>query len=159
VPACVLRMSCIYGPHQMGTEDQGWLAHFLLRAIAGDPITIYGDGRQVRDVLHIDDAVDTYLAARAHIDTIAGRAFNLGGGAANAVSLRQLIAHIEQLLGCRIGLAFDGWRDGDQRYFVADARAAQAALGLRSPLGWRGGIARLAQHFGAAMPLELQAAQ
>jgi CDP-paratose 2-epimerase len=145
----VLRMSCIYGERQLGTEDQGWLAHFLLRAIAGDPITIYGDGRQVRDVLHIDDAVDTYLAARAHIDTIAGRAFNLGGGPANAISLLQLIGYIEDLLGRRVDLSFEPWRAGDQRYFVADATAVRDTLALRPPRLWREGVARLAAHFGA----------
>ncbi len=145
----VLRMSCIYGERQLGTEDQGWLAHFLLRAIARDPITIYGDGSQVRDVLHIDDAVDTYLAARANIDRIAGRAYNLGGGPANAISLLQLIDHIEHLLGRRIDLAFEPWRAGDQRYFVADATAVRDTLSLRPPLPWREGVARLAAHFGA----------
>ena len=87
----VLRMSCIYGPRQLGTEDQGWVAHFLLRALARRPITIYGDGRQVRDVLHVDDAIGAYIAAWRRIEAIAGRAFNLGGGPANAVSLLQLV--------------------------------------------------------------------
>ena len=83
LPAMVFRMSCIYGPHQFGTEDQGWVAHFLIRALAGEPITIYGDGRQVRDVLFVDDLVDALLLARAHIDaTCAARAFNIGGGPA-----------------------------------------------------------------------------
>jgi CDP-paratose 2-epimerase len=145
----VLRMSCIYGERQLGTEDQGWLAHFLLRAIAGEPITIYGDGSQVRDVLHIDDAVETYLAARANIDKIVGHAFNLGGGPGNAISLLQLIDHIEHLLGRRVVLSFEPWRAGDQRYFVADATAVRDRLALRPPLPWREGVARLAAHFGA----------
>ena len=72
VPTVVLRMSCIYGPRQMGTEDQGWVAHFLIRALEGEPITIYGDGRQVRDVLDVADAVDAYLAAWRRIDAVAG---------------------------------------------------------------------------------------
>ena len=92
VPACVLRMSCIYGPRQLGTEDQGWLAHFLFSVIAGRPISIYGDGRQVRDVLYIDDAVDAYMAAWRRIDAVSGQAFNLGGGPANAVTLREVLA-------------------------------------------------------------------
>jgi CDP-paratose 2-epimerase len=144
----VLRMSCIYGERQLGTEDQGWLAHFLLRAIAGEPITIYGDGRQVRDVLHVGDAVDTYIAAWRAIDRIAGHAFNLGGGPANAISLIQLIEHIEHILGRPIDLAFEDWRAGDQRYFVADATRVRTALGLANPLGWRAGVSRLAAHFG-----------
>ena len=95
VPTAVLRMSCIYGPRQMGTEDQGWVAHFLIRALAGEPISIFGDGCQVRDILYVADAVEAYLAAWQRIDGVKGRAFNLGGGPANAVSLRQLLRHIE----------------------------------------------------------------
>ena len=154
----VLRMSCIYGQRQLGTEDQGWVAHFLLRAIAGEPITIYGDGRQVRDVLDVGDAVSAYVAAWRNIDRIAGRAYNLGGGPANAISLLQLISHIEDLLGRRVDVSFDGWRPGDQRYFVADTRAVQRDLSLPPALGWRIGLARLANHFGA-MPAQAEAAQ
>ncbi len=145
----VLRMSCIYGERQLGTEDQGWVAHFLLRAIAGEGLTFYGDGLQVRDVLHVGDAVSAYLAAWERIDDITGRAFNLGGGPGNAVSLVQLVSHIERLLGRRIEVAFSAWRPGDQRYFVADTSAAKRALALRAPLDWRAGLARLATHFGA----------
>src|SRR5690606_24091152 len=90
VPATVLRMSCIYGPRQLGTEDQGWVAHFARRALAGEPITIYGDGRQVRVLLYVADAVEAYLSAWERIETVAGRAFNLGGGPDNAVSLLQV---------------------------------------------------------------------
>ena len=89
--AAVLRMSCIYGPHQFGTEDQGWVAHFLIRALRGEPITIYGDGKQVRDILHVNDAVAAYRAVLGAIDRVSGRAFNLGGGPANAVSLRAVL--------------------------------------------------------------------
>ena len=145
----VLRMSCIYGERQLGTEDQGWVAHFLLRAIAGESLTLYGDGMQVRDILHVGDAVGAYLSAWDRIDEVAGSAFNLGGGPENAVSLLQLTSHIEQLLGRRIELQFSDWRPGDQRYFVADTRAAQLALGLAAPLDWKAGLARLASHFGA----------
>ncbi|GBD50189.1 NAD-dependent epimerase/dehydratase [Methylopila sp. Yamaguchi] len=150
LPACAFRMSCIYGPRQLGTEDQGWVAHFLIRALAGQPISIFGDGRQVRDVLWVGDAVDAYLAAWRNIETVSGRAFNLGGGPANAVSLRGLVARIEELLGSRVELAFHDWRAGDQKYFVADTAAARTALGLASPLGWRTGVARLADCLGAS---------
>jgi len=162
VPTAVLRMSCIYGEHQRGTEDQGWVAHFLLRALAGEPITIYGDGRQVRDILHVGDAVSAYIAAWQRIEAIAGRAFNLGGGPANAVSLRQVVAEIEAVLRRRVQLDFADWRPGDQRWFVCDTGAAAAALGLARPLGWRAGLARLAAWFrgerSAASPV-LEAAQ
>ncbi|MEA3002857.1 MAG: CDP-paratose 2-epimerase [Sphingomonadales bacterium] len=144
IPTAVFRMSCIYGRRQMGTEDQGWVAHFLIRALAGAPITIYGDGWQVRDVLDVADAVDAYVRAWRRIDRIAGRAFNLGGGPANAVSLRSLIAHVETLVGRPVDIAIDDWRAGDQRWFVADAGAARAALGLAAPRPWREGVAALA---------------
>ncbi len=154
----VLRMSCIYGERQLGTEDQGWVAHFLLRAIAGDPLTLYGDGWQVRDILHVTDAVAAYEAAWHRIDQVTGQAFNLGGGPANAVSLRALTLHIADLLGRPVDIAFANWRQGDQKWFVADTRAARAALGLPSPIGWRRGVARLAAHFGAAIAPALDAA-
>ncbi len=155
----VLRMSCIYGERQLGTEDQGWVAHFLLRAIANQGLSIYGDGRQVRDVLHVGDAVAAYLSAWQRIDKIAGRAYNLGGGPANAISLLQLVAHIEDLLGRRVDLKFADWRPGDQRYFVADTAAARRDLALAPALGWRAGIARLAEHFGARAHETAEAAQ
>lgn len=145
IPAAVLRMSCIYGHRQMGTEDQGWVAHFLISALEGRRISLYGDGCQVRDILDVSNAVDAYLAAWRAIDQVSGRAFNLGGGPANAVSLRQIIAYIEELLGREVDLSFADWRAGDQRYFVADTSAAEAALGLKPKLAWREGVARLAE--------------
>jgi len=145
LPTCVLRMSCIYGPHQMGTEDQGWVAHFLIRALDGQPISIYGDGRQVRDILNVADTVDAYMAALRRIEAVRGRAYNLGGGPANAVSLVQLIGHIEELVGRKIELGFAEWRAGDQRYYVSDPSAARRDLGLGEPIGWRTGVAELAQ--------------
>ncbi len=143
LPMVVLRMSCIYGPRQLGTEDQGWLAHFLLSALQDRPLSLYGDGRQVRDVLEVEDAVSAYLAARDHAPQVKGEAFNLGGGPDNAITLLMLIDEIERLTGQRVQRAFHPWRTGDQRYFVADTRRAREALGLRPPLGWRDGVARL----------------
>jgi CDP-paratose 2-epimerase len=145
LPSCVLRMSCIYGPHQMGTEDQGWVAHFLIRALEGQPISIYGDGRQVRDVLHVEDAVAAYVAAFQHIEAVRGRAFNLGGGPANAISLVQLLSHIEEITGWRPQVEFADWRAGDQRYYVSDASTAQRELGLSAPRPWRDGVSDLAR--------------
>ena len=144
VPACVLRMSCIYGPRQLGTEDQGWLAHFLYSVQAGRPISIFGDGRQVRDVLYVDDAVDAYVAAWARIGQVSGQAFNLGGGPGNAVTLLQVLAEIGDISGRPAELRFSDWRPGDQRYFVADTRRAAAALGLGAAVPWRDGLRRLA---------------
>jgi len=145
VPTCVLRMSCIYGPRQMGTEDQGWLAHFLFSAIDGHPISIYGDGRQVRDALYVEDAVAAYLAAWARIGEVAGRAFNLGGGPENAVTLLQVVDEVGAILGRAPEIGFADWRPGDQRYFVADARRVREALGLPQPVAWRDGLRRLAR--------------
>lgn len=143
VPSAVLRMSCVYGERQMGTEDQGWVAHFLIKALEGKAITLYGDGHQVRDILHVGDAVEAYLAAWASIEEIGGRAFNLGGGPSNAVSLRTLLAHMSRLLGSDVETRVDDWRPGDQRWFVADTRAIDATLGLPAKLDWRQGIERL----------------
>ena len=144
VPSLVFRMSCIYGERQMGTEDQGWVAHFLIRALEGEPITLYGNGHQVRDVLHVSDAVEAYLAAWRRIDAVQGRVFNLGGGPANAITLRQLIEEMGAVIGRKVAWSTSDWRPGDQRWFVADSRAADAALALPPRLGWRQGVARLA---------------
>ena len=145
VPTAVIRMSCIYGQRQMGTEDQGWVAHFLIRALQGQPITLYGDGHQVRDILDVSNVVEAYVRAWERIDVVKGRAFNLGGGPDNAVSLRELLAYIAELLGRDLEIDYGDWRAGDQRYFVADTRAAEAALGLSPKVPWRDGVARLAR--------------
>ncbi|CAN7616682.1 SDR family NAD(P)-dependent oxidoreductase [Phenylobacterium sp. LjRoot219] len=158
LPSCVLRMSCIYGPRQLGTEDQGWVAHFLIQALQGRPIRIYGDGRQVRDILQVDDAVGAYLAALARIDAVSGRVFNLGGGPANAVSLLQLIDRIAHHTGRKPQVEFDAWRAGDQRYYVTDVSAARRTLGLPRPTPWREGVAGLARWL-AGEPAQRQLAE
>lgn len=144
MPAAVLRMSCIYGERQMGTEDQGWVAHFLIRALAGEPITLFGDGHQVRDICDVSDTCAAYIAAIERIDAIAGRAFNWGGGPENAVSLLTVVAEIRRILGTAPSVTFADWRAGDQRWFVADTRAAESALGLGQRKPWRTGLADLA---------------
>ncbi|MBB4641903.1 NAD-dependent epimerase/dehydratase family protein [Rhizorhapis suberifaciens] len=144
VPACVFRMSCIYGPNQMGTEEQGWVAHFLRSALRGVEITLYGDGRQVRDVLHVSDVVSAYIAAWRAMPAVSGQAFNLGGGPDNAVSLIQILCQIELMTGRTIHLRHGQWRAGDQRWFVADARKARRTLGLGEPTPWQDGLADLA---------------
>jgi CDP-paratose 2-epimerase len=143
LPTAVLRMSCIYGPRQFGTEDQGWVAHFLIRAMQGDRISIYGDGKQVRDVLFVDDAVAAYRAVLANIEAAKGRAFNLGGGPANAVSVRQVLGEIEALVGRPLLTAAGEWRRGDQLYFVSDTATLREAVGWRPQTGWRDGIRQL----------------
>lgn len=140
VPTAVLRMSCIYGPRQFGTEDQGWVAHFLMRARSGEAIAVFGDGRQVRDILHVSDAVAAYRLLLDNIAILKGRAFNLGGGPANAVSLLQVIAEIERVLGRDVPCHFDEMRPGDQRWYVSDTAAFAQATGWRSRIGWRNGL-------------------
>ncbi|WP_375404418.1 SDR family NAD(P)-dependent oxidoreductase [uncultured Sphingomonas sp.] len=149
IPTAVLRMSCIYGRGQMGTEDQGWVAHFLIRALEGKPITLYGDGHQVRDILDVSNAVDAYIQSWRRIAEVSGRAYNLGGGPANAVSLRRLLHHIGDLTGREVDLTFADWRAGDQRYFVADTRAAERDLHLAPKVAWREGVAELARWLAA----------
>ena len=136
----VLRMSCIYGPRQFGNEDQGWLAHFMLQAMRGQPITIYGDGRQVRDALFIDDAVAAWIAALERVDEIAGCVFNLGGGPANTVSLRELIALIARMLDKDPEIQFAPPRPGDQPWYVSDIGAIGKALGWRPHVTLREGL-------------------
>jgi CDP-paratose 2-epimerase len=127
--AVVFRMSCIYGPHQFGTEDQGWVAHFLIRALNRERITLYGDGMQVRDLLFVEDLVNAFLLARQHITSTTGKAFNIGGGPANAVSLLDLLALMAHLNGDKPDVAYEDWRTGDQKYYVSDTRRFQAVTG------------------------------
>lgn len=139
----VFRMSCIYGPHQFGNEDQGWVAHFLLRALQEQPITLYGDGKQVRDILYVDDLIDAFLWAHRHSEQVSGEAFNIGGGPENSISLLELIDIIEELHGRTMQLQFGEWRSGDQRYYVSDIRKFTAAAGWRPQVDVIEGVHRL----------------
>jgi CDP-paratose 2-epimerase len=143
LPAVVFRMSCIYGPHQCGTEDQGWVAHFLIRALQGQPISIYGDGMQVRDILYVDDLVDAFLLAQANMPKVSGQAFNIGGGVPNTISLLQLMDLIEDLHRQRPPVRHGAWRPGDQRYYVSDTRKMTAATGWRPQVNVEEGVRRL----------------
>jgi CDP-paratose 2-epimerase len=143
VPAAVFRMSCIYGPRQLGTEDQGWVAHFLIQALAGRPITIYGDGKQVRDVLYVEDLLDAFLAARERPREVAGRAFNIGGGPARTVSLLEVIDLIAEAVGVRPDLRLDAWRIADQRWYVSDPTAFGELAGWQPRVGVAEGLSRL----------------
>ena len=143
LPTVVFRMSCIYGPHQRGNEDQGWLAHFLLQAAAERPISIYGDGGQVRDALFVDDLVDAMDLALANIDIVGGQAFNMGGGPQNTTSLLELLDLIRALDQRTPIVRFDDWRIGDQRWFVSDTRRFEEATGWRARVGVAEGVTRL----------------
>jgi len=146
----VFRMSCLYGPRQFGTEDQGWVAHFLISALQNQPITIYGNGLQVRDVLYVDDAVGAYLKALDGIDAISGRAFNLGGGPLNTVSLRELLGMIGGFTGVQPSVSFDAWRPGDQPWYVSRTEALEQASGWRAEVSVDEGLRRLADWLSAA---------
>ena len=154
LPAAVFRMSCVYGPRQFGTEDQGWVAHFARAALRGEGVAFYGDGRQVRDLLHVSDLVRALTAALDEPGRVAGRAFNVGGGPANAASLREVVAALRGLTGAGVPVAAGPWRAGDQRWYVSDTRALRAALGWSPRVRWRAGLADLcdwlAEHAGAA---------
>ncbi len=131
LPTVVFRMSCIAGPRQFGNEDQGWVAHFLYSALNGTPITVYGDGRQVRDILHVADLTDAMLAARAHRRTCRGEIYNLGGGLERSVSVLELLRSIETQLGRPLDLRFASTRPGDQPLYLSDTGK------LERDTGWR----------------------
>lgn len=144
LPTVVLRQSCIYGTRQFGVEDQGWLAWFIIAAVTGRPITIYGNGKQVRDVLFIDDLLDAYDAAFAHIETSAGQIFNVGGGRQNSISVwAEFGPMLEELVGHSIKTRRKEWRPGDQPVFISDIRKAQSMLGWQPKVGVEQGIQRL----------------
>jgi CDP-paratose 2-epimerase len=140
----VFRQSCIYGPHQFGLEDQGWVAWFTIRALQGEPVVIYGDGKQVRDVLFIDDLIAAYEAAIRHIDQVSGKAYNIGGGPGFTLSLLELIALLDRNHGKNLQHSFGDWRPGDQRVFVSDIRQAAAELDWQPRVGPEAGVGLLA---------------
>ncbi|MCH8190640.1 MAG: GDP-mannose 4,6-dehydratase [Chloroflexi bacterium] len=138
-----LRQSCIYGPRQFGVEDQGWVAWFAIAGVTGQPITLYGDGKQVRDVLYIDDLVRAFELAAKHIDVTAGQVYNIGGGPSNVLSLLELIAHLEALLGRKLPCSFEGWRPGDQKVYVSNIEKARRDFGWSPTVPYRQGVERL----------------
>ncbi len=144
LPTVVFRQSAIYGPRQFGIEDQGWLAWFIIAAVMGRPITIYGDGKQVRDMLFVDDLANAYDLAIQNIETARGQVYNVGGGAENMLAVwTEFEPMLERLLGKKIEVARGDWRPGDQRVFYADYRKAQRDLGWKPQVGLEEGIERL----------------
>ncbi|MBI5264706.1 MAG: NAD-dependent epimerase/dehydratase family protein [Bradyrhizobium sp.] len=139
----VLRMSCIYGPRQFGNEDQGWIAHFLLSALRREPITIYGDGCQVRDALSVADAVDAWLGVLDNIGRTRGKIFNLGGGPTNSVSLLELIELIDRIGNSPVRFIFSDWRPGDQPWYVTNVSALSAAIGWKPTTSLAQGLSGL----------------
>lgn len=139
----VFRQSCIFGSRQFGIEDQGWVAWFAIAAVLGRPITLYGNGKQVRDVLFVDDLIAAFEGAWEHIEATSGRVYNIGGGPENAISLLQLLGHLEDRLGRKIDRSFDDWRPGDQPVYISDIRKAQEEFGWEPRIPWREGADRL----------------
>ena len=139
----VFRQSCIFGTRQFGIEDQGWISWFCLAANRGSPFTIFGDGRQIRDTLWVDDLIDAYQAAIERIEAVSGRVFNLGGGPSNTLSLRELVAMLEAHFGRKLDPPYADWRPGDQRVFVADVREAGRSLGWKPKVSTAEGVRKL----------------
>jgi len=143
LPSVVFRQSCIYGARQFGVEDQGWVAWFTIRALQQRPLTIYGDGRQVRDVLCVDDLVEAFRLAWEKRSEVAGEVFNMGGGVSNTMSLLELVGLLEKLSGRPVEHSFADWRPGDQKVFVADVRKAVQRLGWKPVVTPENGVQRL----------------
>jgi len=141
----VFRQSCIYGPRQFGVEDQGWVAHFVISALLGRPLSIFGDGKQVRDVLHVRDLITAFDAAIKNIEVSQGQAYNLGGGPLNTLSLLELIGRLEGKLGRALTVSFEDWRPGDQKVYVSDIRKAKDDLGWEPLVGVGDGLSDLRQ--------------
>jgi CDP-paratose 2-epimerase len=154
LPTVVFRMSCIYGPRQFGNEDQGWLAHFMIAAHAGKPITIYGDGKQVRDVLFVEDLVRAFRMAVAKIDVTRGQVFNIGGGPSNTLAVwQEFQEYVADLKGKDVPAAFADWRPGDQPCYVSDIRKAHAYFGWQPEVDKQTGIRRLWEWVSSHSPL------
>ncbi len=137
LPTVVFRMSCIAGPQQFGNEDQGWVAHFLYSALEGKPLTIYGDGRQVRDVLSVKDLVLAFEKVRAQMEKTAGQIYNVGGGIQNSVSLLEVIEMIEQVTGTQVRYTMQRPRPGDQLFYVTDFEKLSKHTGWKPKISVR----------------------
>ena len=152
LPAVVFRMSCIYGPHQFGNEDQGWVAHFLIRARERSPVTLFGDGCQVRDVLYVGDLLEAFVLARNNMARLSGHAFNIGGGPDNTLSLLELLALMNERYGLPARTSFAPWREGDQRYYVTDTTRFSTATGWRPHTSPAEGVGKLNDWLSEGMP-------
>jgi len=150
------RQSCIYGPRQFGVEDQGWIAWFAIRASQGLPVTIFGDGMQVRDVLFVEDLIEAYNLAIENIETTKGEIYNLGGGPANTLSILELVNSLENRYQRKMDVTFADWRPGDQRVFVSSIKKAHASFGWSPHTGVARGLSVMCNWIDEA-PLGLKA--
>jgi CDP-paratose 2-epimerase len=129
MPTTVFRMSCIAGPRQFGNEDQGWVAHFLYSALADQNITVYGDGFQVRDILHVHDLVEGMIAVHNRTPQVRGEVYNLGGGMQRAASVIEMLRKMESLTGKPLRLNYSAVRAGDQPLYIADTGKLERETG------------------------------
>jgi CDP-paratose 2-epimerase len=143
IPTVVFRQSCIYGVRQYGSEDQGWVAHFIRLALKGKTINIYGDGRQMRDLLYIDDLVDLFERVTQNRNKVAGMIFNVGGGEKNAVNLLEVIHKIENILKQKVKYKFVDPRPGDQKFYVSDIKKVSRILNWRPKISVDNGLIKL----------------
>jgi len=146
LPTVVMRQSCIYGPRQFGIEDQGWVAWFIIATVLNRPMTIYGDGKQVRDLLYVEDLLDGYDTAIQRIDQVSGKVFNLGGGISNTISVwKEFGPMLEQLAGHELPVKLGDWRPGDQKVYVSDIRTAKQVMDWTPKVSVQEGVQRLYQ--------------
>jgi len=143
IPTVVCRMSCIYGTRQFGNEDQGWIAHFIISWLLKRPITIYGNGKQVRDILFVSDLIEAFKSAVEQIDKSKGQIFNLGGGITNAISLLELIKFLKEFFAYEVPVTFSDLRSGDQKFYVTDTRKAKTILGWEPTCSKKEGLEHL----------------
>ena len=139
----VFRQSCIYGPRQFGIEDQGWLAWFTIASVLGKPVTVFGDGKQIRDILHVDDLVNAFELAIYNIEKTKGEIYNIGGGPNNTMSLLVLLNKLEELLAKKIAYSFSDWRAGDQKVYVSDISKAKNDFGWEPNISKKQGVEKL----------------
>ncbi|MEW6171422.1 MAG: GDP-mannose 4,6-dehydratase [Candidatus Omnitrophota bacterium] len=139
----VMRQSCIYGPHQFGVEDQGWVAWFTIASVLNKKITIYGDGKQVRDVLHVDDLFNVWDLAVKKINKIQGEIYNVGGGPKNTMSLLELIEFLEKFQNKKIKYKFSDWRPGDQPVYISDIQKIREELNWQPKISVKTGVKSL----------------
>ncbi|MGH7794688.1 MAG: GDP-mannose 4,6-dehydratase [Candidatus Binatia bacterium] len=139
----VFRQSCIYGRRQFGIEDQGWVAWFVIAAVLDRPLTIYGTGKQVRDVLFVDDLIEAFDLAWAKIDQASGQAYNIGGGPKNSISLLTLLDYLKKEVNALLDVRYADWRPGDQPVYVSDITKAREHLGWTPKIAWTDGVERL----------------
>ena len=143
IPTVVFRQSCIYGPRQMGIEDQGWVAHFAISTVLGKRINIYGDGKQVRDLLHVYDLIEAYQNAVKNIKKSAGQVYNIGGGVEHSFSLLEYLKYLEELSGKKIKTKFDEWRPGDQKVYITNIKKLKNELSWRPKISHKKGLKEL----------------